>query len=276
MMLDLPPLPSRLLPLHDEQSRWLAEHYPDLPDTPRAGCVTCAGRRTFRWYGPESEPAEYRCPCPDQYIAHRRLLYSGVGVQYQRLTWTDFYGLAAEHADLAAEYVERLDSYLGSGVGMILHGAGRGTGKTMYAMLLIKRVVGAGRDVYATTFGELLDSYSSGWRDKADRDWFARRVRNAGLLLVDDLGREYKGRKDMGDRALEDVLRHRVQHSRPTFVTTNYSMREVAEGYGGHTMSVLTERSIPLEFTGPDRRPEVHSRMIAEIRAGLTRPVVFG
>lgn len=276
----LPEFPSTMRPLTDHESRWLAEQHPRLPDTPRQGCVTCnvekrpSGR--FRWYAPGSrtEVVEYECPCDDQYLGHRRMLYSGIGLLYQRVDLLDFYELPDDKAELMAEYVGNLDAYLSAGVNIVLHGATRGTGKSMLMYLIMKRAIARGVDTYAVTFADLMGAYTAGFRSPADRERFHVRVRNTQLLGVDDLGREYAGLKDLNENTLEAVLRFRTQQGLPTFFSSNLSEREMAEGYGGHTWSVFSERTIFSEWIGADLRPRAKARTLAEIRQRITRPVL--
>jgi DNA replication protein DnaC len=274
-------MPSTLQTLTDVEYEWLRRQYPSAPETPE-DCVTCAGRRQFQWYGydacpPTADPREvvrYCCPCADQYLMHTRFLFSGIGAAYQRLSWSDFFALSVELQEVAADYVANLGAFLSAGMGLILHGPDRGTGKTLFSLLLAKQIVAAGHGLYATTFGALLDSYTGTWRDTEARAWFGSHTRNVAVLVVDDLGREYGGMHNVGESALEDVLRHRVQHGLTTILTTNLTPQEIRSGYGGHTMSVLDERSVLVAFAGEDRRGQVRQRLTDEIKNGLTRPVV--
>jgi DNA replication protein DnaC len=276
-LLQLPPVPSTVLSLPDEQLDELESRYPGLA-VDHDHCVTCRGTGSFRWYAPmtqREQVGEYECPPGNQGYLHLRFLYSGIGLAYQRLSWVDQFSVNVAHLDLAERYTASAAEYIDSGLGLILHGEGRGTGKTMFAELLLKRLVSSGFDGYSTTFASLLSSFSGGWTDKAERAWFVRRVRNAGVLLIDDLGREHKGVRSIADSTLEEVIRHRVQQSMPTILTTNLTPEEIRTGYGGHTMSVLYECSELVEFSGPDRREEVRLRRLKERDLRLVRPVVI-
>jgi DNA replication protein DnaC len=271
---ELPALPPGISTLTNEEVGWLRSRYPDLSPSPEQ-CPTCRGGGTFRWYAAgRRDPVAYRCPCPDQWLAEQVLLYAGIGRAYHRLDWEDYFDLPPAVGAELADYVARIDDYVQAGMGLLLHGR-PGTGKTLATQLVLKRLVGLGVDCYSTSFTELIDSYADGWRSDAGRSRFDRRVRNARVLVVDEVGREYKGSKGLADTSLETVLRHRAQHCLPTLLASNLGPSDVAASYGGHSMSLLTERCIFVEFTGTDRRPDHRQRMIAELRAGLTRPVVI-
>jgi DNA replication protein DnaC len=110
-------------------------------------------------------------------------------------------------------------------------------------------------------------------------------VRNAGILFIDDIGREHKpttmnqGKVDtrpgaVRETMLEAVIRQRVANCQPTIITTNLTPDDVANGYGGHTMSLLTEKTTFVEVTGSDRRREIEVREKRFVLAGMKRPVV--
>jgi DNA replication protein DnaC len=176
------------------------------------------------------------------------------------------------------EYVENREAYIGRGLGLVLTGS-RGTGKTLLANLLVKDLISHGVTCYATTFSDMIESFAEGWRDREVSRWFSQRVRNAQVLLIDDLGRERnKGPESVGDNMLESTIRYRVANNLPTLITTNLTEADVGTGYGGHTMSLLSEKAIFLPVPGADaRKHAVPSRAMKEIRLGINqRPVVIG
>jgi DNA replication protein DnaC len=281
----LPPLPGHIRPLPNDDNAALEARYPGLAIDLKH-CVTCKGAKTFRWYdgagrphstqAPQTPPVvEYDCPCADQRILHRWLLNGGVTESYQRLGWGDLWYYPEGTKATVDQYLAHADGFIDSGFGLILYGS-RGTGKTLLAHLVLKTLISRGYDGYSTSFTQMIDTYAGGWTDKAERNWFNARVRNAGVLLVDDLGRERnKGAGSVGESALEEVIRHRVARSKPTMITSNFSLDQIEGGYGGHTMSLLRERASTCKFEGADRRDEMRQRSTMEITAGLRRPVVL-
>lgn len=288
----LPPNPQGIDLLPHSEAEWIRKRYPtswrgpkDDPD----GCVTCRGKGEFLWYEPSSNDdstkiAKYTCPCVDQWIMHRYFLHAGIGLSYQRMSWRM---VRAEKGavDLTKQWREYADRYVPAGVGLILHGS-IGTGKTMLAALLLKELLADGWDGYFVTFSSLIDEFASGWRDEEQKRWFRDRITNADILVVDDVGRELKQRTFVKEKGTEDrsrplaiatmdeVLRYRVAHSRPTIITTNMTEDDLTSDYGSNIMSLLNEKSATYEFTGNDYRPTAYSNQDEEIQLGLTRPVV--
>lgn len=278
----LPPNPPAIRTLRDEELTRLKGLYPDLPHSLK-GCKTCRGTGTFQWKDPSYETGpglppwraiEWECNCVEQFVLHRYLLNAGVELSYQRLSWVDAAGAEQGAQDVVLEYVDHADQYAGMGLGLMLHGR-RGTGKTMLTTLLLKMLLAKGLDAYFVTFQDLIDIYVSGWRNETERAWFDRRIRNAGVLGIDDVGRENKARVEMVESMFDHVIRPRVAAARPTIITTNKSLDELRSLYRGNVMSLLTESCIEYEFSGEDYRETAKVNRIAEARGGLTRPLTL-
>ena len=275
-LLQQPPLPPSIRPLANDESARLKARYPNLSQSPD-DCVTCRGKKRYLWYAPgTTEVAEYECDCVDQWVLNRVLLAANIGVTYQRLSWTDLTHTDPGAVTRAMEYLRDIEKYEQAGVGLIFYG-GRGTGKTSLVTLLLKGLIARGYDGYFTTFSEMIDTYTGGWNDRDEKAWFHRRIKNAGNLVLDDVGKEYQGRKSSGlpESTFDEVLRHRVAGSTPTILTTNQNLQEMQEGYGGGVMSLLHERSSTYRFSGEDFRDAQRQRTLDEIEQGLTRPLVL-
>ena len=278
--LSLPPIPGHIRPLRDAQRKAMAGRYTAYSPS---NCVTCRGQRTFLWKDPVTgDPATYDCPCADQFLLYEWLCHCGIPANYQRLGWADVIDVTPKVLGGLGEYFDHRNAFIRAGFGVILHGEARGTGKTMLAMLLLKQLIADGIEVYATTFSAMVEAFSQGWQDREQSRWFDTTVRNAPVLYLDDLGREYKGKEQrmkgidsVGERMLEEVVRQRVSRDQPTMLTTNLSRDDIFAGYGGHTTSLLSECSKFIEVTGMDRRDEVNERRTREIMQGLTRPVTL-
>lgn len=246
--------------------------------------------RQFQWYAPDSrtEVVTYDCPCEDQWELHRFLLNSGIGLAYQRLAWVDGVAIEPGGIEVVEGYLSMAEDATNSGLGLLLWGGGRGTGKTMLSALLLKRLLAEGHDGYFTTFSNLLDKLMESWNSPEARTWFHARIRNAKVLVVDDVGREMKqrrmvkgeGMKDYqtatSEFAIESVLRHRLANAMPTIITTNLSVKELTSHYGEHFKSLLTEAAQAYEFKGADFRTQSSRRLHEEALRGLRRPVVIG
>lgn len=270
----LEPNPSAVRAIRDADLARLVEIYPELPKV-LGRCLTCHGREVFRWRDEDGELAEYACPCAEQLLLHLWLLNAGLDLRYQKLSWSDATGVDERVVGAVMDYADNAESYASNGIGMVLHGM-RGNGKTMIATLLLKKLMASGYDGFFTTFQGLLDLYTKSWGKGAPehQEWFDRRVKNAGVLIVDDMGREHGGRLQVAEAAFDDVLRTRVMGDRPTILTSNRSIKELGELYSLNALSLLDEVSLVVEFGGEDYRPRQREIRITEAQLQLTRPIV--
>jgi DNA replication protein DnaC len=276
------PLPSWLLTYEipaDDADRLREQHGPKFHEKVFP-CVTCGAKRD------DPEPHTYlspsgsiECDCRAQFKLHRFLLYSGLGDRYMRYSWDDVTGVNPATIKDVVEYAEHYKEYASRGMGLVLYSPRKGTGKTLLGTLLFKKLLSARIDGYFVIWTEMLDYYADGWRDSGARRWFDRRVRNAGVLVIDDVGREASSEaaNEMAGRALEGVLRQRVYHNLPTIITTNLTPGQLGARYSENIDSLLDETFTEVEVsTTSDWRPSVKDRNKVEIRQGVRRPVTFG
>lgn len=255
--------------LSDEDAEELYRQYPTLRPDYRSYCPTCLLKndRKYVWKG-----KTVRCDCQKQLQLHKHYLNAGIGVNFQRLSWDDYEGDPSLKEDIDL-YLSSHEEMVARGVGMILTGEW-GVGKTMAMNLMMKDLLKLGHSVYATTFSSMIDMFTAGWRSQEDKQKFESRVRMSQVLLIDDLGKEYKTKTGLAESTFDSVLRSRVQGGRPTFITTNMSTKEMESGYGSAIMSLFAEAAMIREVKGADFRKRVVQRTMKEVASGETRPIV--
>lgn len=240
-------------------------------------CLTCSGKGSFLWWGEgREEVVEWECNCRAQWRLHMAFLAANIGITYQRLEWLDYQGERQAVAQVY-DYLAQWEWNERNGVGLVLYG-NIGSGKTLLATLTLKTLLAKGLDCYHTTFANLITTFTAGWNSADKRDWFHRRIKNASVLVIDDIGRETKTSINLPESIFDDVLRHRLASARPTVVTTNCTLDQLHTGYGGNVMSLLTERSSSFEFKGADFRLDggANQRLKKEQALGIIRPVTVG
>lgn len=269
----LPPLPPTIRLLTEAEADRLDRQMPGVPSPDN--CITCGGKRQFRWWNDDrSEIIDWDCECEEQWILHRYLLHCGIGTSYQRLGWADLTDIEPGALALAREYLSN-PGYVQQGMGLVLHGE-MGTGKTSLLTLIQRRLAVEGLDVFHATFSSMIDMFASSWHDNDAKTWFYRRVKNAGSLSLDDVGREMKGRTNISEAVADEIIRHRVAAAKPSMVSMNLSLKQLEQSYGPNVFSLLSEASATYEFVAQDMRTKQRMRRIDEIRQGLTRPLVLG
>jgi len=274
----LPDVPRRWL-LEEPDSVRLRQQHPALWESPQNSCITCrfekTGEKTFRWWNEDrSEVVTWECNCIAQWILNRYLLHNGIGKAYQRLGWADAVDVPVQTQMQVMQYLESADAYVERGVNLILPDAG--TGKTLMLMLLAKGLMQRGHDVFVAQMNSIVEMYTSGWREKSEKDYFERRIMNCGVLVIDDLGKETgQNHVDFIDRLLDRVIRHRTAASTPTHISTNLTPETLRSGYNTYVASLLTETAMFVETSGRDWRPKAQERVQDEIAQLLTRPLVI-
>lgn len=274
----LPSPPSGLRSLTDPEVARLRQQYPDLWANPAKTCLTCSKAGSFKERDPNTgDVVEVACDCLAQWKMHRWMLNAGIGLRYQRMTWSDAAGVSNTVLGQVMDYLANDAANVASGTGMTLWSPDKGTGKTMLATLVFKALLAQGHDGYFTQFNEMLDFFSDGWRDADERSWFTKKVRNTGVLVVDDMGREYKGRAEIAEAMFDSVIRARVAAARPTIITTNYTPEQMLQGYGGNILSLLSEVNIQVQVSGKDFRPQARERLLKDRADGVTSyPIAVG
>lgn len=271
----LPPNPGSCRLLTDEEFDYLRHLDKNLWQSPSKTCIICRkqGPIKVRLGG---EIVEVECPCKEQWKLHLWLSYAGVGLHYQKLTWDDASGVKNDVKSEILRWLLGVDVNLSIGQGLTLWSPDRGTGKTLLANLVTKHLMSQGHRCCFIIFSDMLDKAQDGWRDKEARNWFESNIRNAPVLVMDDIGRENQARVQLVESMLDPIIRWRVANERPTIITTNIDPGGMKNRYGGNIFSLLTEVNHSIEVSGADFRVRARERAAEEIREGVTRPIVVG
>jgi len=277
-VLKLPDLPPHVQMVADEDNDRLITSF----SLPRRldQCPTCHGAKQFLFYDDMRKPIDERevvhweCACYEQIVLQRYFLNHGIGSAYAQLWWADAEGVDNASQAAGAAYAKDLVRNVDSGIGLYLHGT-HGNGKSMLASLLLKMALKTGVDGYWITLTELLSHYQETWRDKGYRQWFDRRMRNATMLVVDDMGREYDGRTTAAS-TIDTIFRTRAQHGMTTVITTNLSEDQFTQRYTKGVTSLVEETCDRIQLTGPDWRSLLRERKKIERDLRIDRPFTFG
>lgn len=253
--------------LSDSDADRLYDSYPEARLPENKFCPTCSATKSYVWRG-----ETYHCDCNSQRHLYKHYLNAGIGVLYQRLTWDDYQGDTTAQK-IAGEYLNQHQIFLNRGLGLLFLGP-FGTGKTMLANLLLKDLVKLGYRCFGTTFASMISMFTSGWKSSEEQQFFEQKIKNSQILLLDDVGKEFKTKTNLSESTFDDVLRARIQAGRPTFMTTNMTQSDMLEGYGSAVLSLLQEVSITHTFAGHDFRQKARERSLIESLGGEIRPIV--
>lgn len=189
-------------------------------------------------------------------ILEVQLKNANIGQDYWHVDFNNYRG--PDHAkEKTITYLKKLDSFKEKGVGLLYMGP-PGPGKTTLAMIAMKYLVRARWDVFTTSLGEIVEQIQRTWKQNSDIDedaeGFLDRCRRADFLYIDDVGKEHRGQSGFVQTIFDNLIRYRVQHRLPTFLTTNLTKSELAGIYGESAISLLEGKALGVVVEGSDYR----------------------
>ena len=156
----------------------------------------------------------------------------------------------AENVAAAKDYVARFGEKKES---LLLTGP-VGTGKTFLCNCIAGALLKAGRTVLYLTAQEFFDAVEAQLFDREEKtEGLSEQFGTAELLIIDDLGTEFTGRK-LAANALFTVINERLLGGLATVISTNDDINELEEKYSAPVASRLVGSFKILFFTGQDIR----------------------
>jgi DNA replication protein DnaC len=172
------------------------------------------------------------------------------------------------HSPAVYKFAQKLEHNLKQGYGLLLTGP-VGVGKTFLAAalaLLAQEItpkvlfLSSPDFIQACIHKTRFDEYQTIEEAAANRD----------LLVLDDLGSEYRGSgSGFSEQNFVNLLRSRVMRKSSTVITTNLSMPQVEEIYTVAFRSLLAEACLEITVKGADRRRDPKRREKMAEDAGL-------
>lgn len=233
------------------------QRHPGYIEKAKSGkqCPVCLGEGRFVYKG-----EEYECPegSGGVHVALRlAMLYwlHNIPLGYQNLVWeewpdeTENQRVAKASMDL---YVENWDRLALNGVGLTFFSTGLGTGKTWGATSTLKRLVKQGVDGWFAPFYEVKGYFEI--EDKKERDFRIRRVKESGLLVLDEVREPTSvAQKNFYADKLEELIRPRTDNNYPTIITTNMTPEAMEDTYP-RVFSLMFAKNVTIELNGADYR----------------------
>ena len=185
-----------------------------------------------------------------------KYLLAGIPVAYWDIDWKDFKG-DAKAKNFTMLYCENIHEAFKQGQGMIFSGE-HGTGKTTLSCLIGKHALKNGYTVKYISVSKILDLINESFVSKQSKDRLDTMIERVEFLILDDLGKEYKGVREqlapMMSLKLDSLLRERINRIRVTIGTTNYNVKAIKDKYGDSVMSAIYGSCKIVEVAGCDYR----------------------
>jgi DNA replication protein DnaC len=145
------------------------------------------------------------------------------------------------------EYIENITSHIKYGEGISIHGEA-GTGKTMFACIVAQEVAEKGYSVMIATAREIADKARNMTKVKYGSSLFGKTLVEIDLLVIDDLGAEY--RTTFSDAEVDRVISERYNKRKPTIVTSNLFPDELVKKLVMRVTDRIGDRNNVFAMTG--------------------------
>lgn len=149
------------------------------------------------------------------------------------------------------QYARHFQEMLQNGKGLLLYGT-QGVGKSYAAACVANAVIDQGYSCVMTNFPRIINIISGMYQGKQE---YIDELCRHDLLIIDDLSAERS--TDYADEIVMNVIDTRCTFGLPLIVTTNLTADEMKHAGSiskKRIYSRLFEMTIPLEYTGDDRR----------------------
>lgn len=167
-------------------------------------------------------------------------------------------------------YKPKVEKYLGSilemldqGVGLYLWSTENGTGKTSIASLIAKEALRYGKTVFFEESSRLKwmlinkEQFEEGTSIEA-------RMMMVDVLILDDVGKEYRTSSGYAENVIETLVRARVQKVKTTIMTGNVHPKDMQKIYSEDFSALLKESVVPVNVTGHDFR-EARAKALSKL-----------
>lgn len=233
--------------------------YPPLSD--EGACPDCRGARFLRRNLPPEHPEFGQvvpCHCAEQITederAQRLLRYSNIGA-LSRLTFGNLIDRGrspdARSQEIYRRCVDDARAFADHPEGWLVLSGASGCGKTHIAAAVTNRILERGDPALFMVVPDLLDHLRAAYNPNAEMsfDELSERVRNAPVLVLDDLGSQ--SATAWAQEKLFQIINHRFNARLPTIITTNLTPEQLDERLRSRLTDTATARVFVLE----QRRP---------------------
>lgn len=181
----------------------------------------------------------------------------GIGKRFKDKTFANF-----DHSQnykgyrACLDYARYFPTMLKEGMGLLLYGA-VGTGKTHLTGAIVDYIARYHKrqlimlDIIFSSSVNILSEIRLGYRSQ-QAEQICESYERATLLIIDDLGTEKV--TDWVHELFYRIIDYRYSNLKPTIITTNFQMSEIAERLGDRFVSRIRAMCKGVKFEGNDWR----------------------
>lgn len=254
---------------------------PQEPEKERSNsdCPFCGGKD---WVMSESDGMWYAqaCGCRAQKIAQRMLRFADIPPAYADAELKNFTAsvyrkpeskkIVIAACKIVKEYLGELEPLLESGMGLYIHSATKGSGKTRIAASIARELIDRGKVVKFATSTAILGEIKRTW-DKGSEyteNTLLDQLIATDVLIIDDFGTE--NATDWAENKFYQIINERYIRNKATIYTSNEPLNTL--DYDSRIVNRIQERSYQIQFPEESIREHIAEQnnkdMVGKIRKG--------
>ena len=165
---------------------------------------------------------------------------------------TEYYPDTERAERIRANCLKYATNFTTNSKSIIFYG-GTGLGKTHLSLAIANVAINRGYSVvYGTAQNILNDLQNENFGRTDNIRYYERAVLNCDLLIIDDLGTEFKSAYTVAE--LYNIINSRILAKLPTIISTNSTPQELEEKYDQRVTSRIIGEYAPLVLQGNDIR----------------------
>lgn len=147
---------------------------------------------------------------------------------------------------ITKNYAEKFQELKSKNVGLLIHGI-PGNGKTYATSCIANNLLERQIPVICVSINSLLDRIKQTFSSygKEGEETILRGLRNADLLILDDLGTENS--TDWSRTTIYNIIDSRYRDNKPLIISTNFTLDEIKEKYNDRTYNRIIEMCTPVK-----------------------------
>ena len=161
------------------------------------------------------------------------------------------------------KYIDNLVGMMEQGIGLYLWSTENGSGKTSIAALIAKEALRYGKTVFFEESSRLKGMLINKEQFEEGTS-IEERMMMVDVLILDDVGKEYRTSSGYAENVIETLVRARVQKVKTTIMTGNVHPKDMKKIYSEDFSALLKESVVPINVTGHDFR-EARAKALSKL-----------
>jgi len=161
------------------------------------------------------------------------------------------------------KYIDNLVEMMEQGIGLYLWSSENGTGKTSVSALIAKEALRYGKTVFFEESSRLKGMLINKEQFEEGTS-IEERMMMVDVLILDDIGKEYRTSSGYAENVIETLVRARVQKVKTTIMTGNVHPKDMKKIYSEDFSALLKESVVPVNVTGYDFR-EARAKALSKL-----------